>query len=134
MKTEKYQSWRHVYLARQQKLLARAGNYMAAHILEAEIVAGVAIVLWILGKLPYFNIYLTPYLTFFIIFICVTLLFRIAKTVLLSAALMLFSVCFLLLLRAETAAAEEVGNLIYFLLWYVAVLYVKELWNDLQKQ
>lgn len=134
MKTDKSQSYKASFLAYQQKLLRQVTEYVTAHILEAEIVGIVTLVLLLLRKLPYFNIYLTPYITSFIIFTGIALVFRLSRKLLLSTALFLFFLSFLLLVRGANDTAEEVGNLIYFLLWYVAVLYGRDIWNDLRNQ
>lgn len=118
----------------QKKIFKQALKYLDEHLLEFEVLITIGAMLGLLRTLPYFNIYLGANIIFFILFVSASILFKLPKVVVLAVTLLLFPVSFFFLLRGGDAGAEEVGNLIYFLMWYVAVLYWRELWNLLKKQ
>lgn len=118
----------------QKKIFNRAFKYLDEHLLEFEALLIIGVILGLLRTLPYFNIYMGANIIFFILFVSASILFKLSKVVILAVTLLLFLVSFFFLIRGGDAGAEEAGNLIYFLMWYVAALYWRELWNLLKKQ
>ena len=103
----------------------RIKRFIISHIMELEILVIIAALLYFLTRLPYFNILLEKYVIYFLFIVSTTRLFRIPKRLILLITLVLFLPMWRFNLSGDINNAENMGNLIYFLLWYVAILYSK---------
>lgn len=111
----------------EQKIL----SYGKTHVLEIEIFFVVLCVLAALGKIPYVNIIFTKQLSTLILILFGSYVFRVKKQILLIVVAVFFLAALVLTLAGQLAAAEEMGTLIYALLWFIVTLYVKDIWLQL---
>ena len=104
-------------------------RYIRGHIAEIDLFILLAVLLFVLSKLPYFNIILEKYFISFILIVSAVYIFRISKRAVVWFTLGLFVVAWGLTLTGDTKGAEQTGNLIYFLLWFNVLLYGKDIWR-----
>lgn len=104
-------------------------RYIARHVVEIDLLLFIAIILFVLSKLPYLNIILEKYLISFILIISSVYIFRIQKHVILIFTFGMFVIAWGLTLAGDLKSAEQTGNLIYFLLWFNVLSYGKDIWK-----
>ncbi len=111
----------------EQKILA----YGRAHVFELEIFAVAILAVALIGKIPYLNIVITKQISLLLLIVFGAYLFQIKKQVLLTFSLLLFACALVLSLAGKMDSAESIGTIIYALLWFVAMLYVKDIWRQI---
>ena len=102
---------------------------MTSHILQIEALIVCVLGMWILGRFPYFNIYLTLGVVISLLSVFTLAIFRVSKEWLLVETLLLFASAAAETIAGNSPVAEELGNAIYFLLWIVCIMYGVDLWR-----
>lgn len=113
----------------ERKLFIRTVDFIKQNAIKFEILLVVLIFLLLVAQLPYFNIFLQNYMILFILVILAVYLLRIQKNQLLWLTLILFGVTAIYAVWGLDKDSENLGNLIYFFLWLVFILNLKDLWN-----
>ncbi|MEK7073746.1 MAG: hypothetical protein AAB960_00260 [Patescibacteria group bacterium] len=98
---------------------------------ELEIFAVAILAVALIGKIPYLNIVITKQISLLLLIVFGAYLFQIKKQVLLTFSLLLFACALVLSLAGKMDSAESIGTIIYALLWFVAMLYVKDIWRQI---
>ncbi len=108
-------------------------TYLKGKLLEFEVLAIVIVFLSLCKRIPYVNIFINDYISLFIIITLVHYLFKISTAVIIMTTLFLFIPSYLYIVSGNVSAYEQMGNLIYFLLWYICIVIIFNLWKQ-QKQ
>lgn len=104
--------------------------YVIEHPLETEIFVGITIVSLVFGRLPYLNILFSKFVTFGILVFTGSVAFRLSAKTLLGIIIGIFVITAAAAVGGHTDSAEQLGNILYFLLWYEAWLVGRSLWKD----
>ncbi len=118
------------FLLIQKPMLSDMKKFIAANLIETEILAGLAGVLYVSRFVPYANVLLDTSVSLFILVVTSQVLYRLTARYIITTSLLFFPVAFVQLISGNSALAESTGNLIYFLLWYACILYIIELRNQ----
>lgn len=111
----------------EQKILA----YAKTHILELEIFAMGIFIMAVIGKTPYINILIPKQISLLLLIIFAVYLFQIKKRILLIFSLFMYASALVATLAGKLDSAEFIGTIIYALLWFMSVLYLKDAWRSL---
>lgn len=114
----------------QDNLFSRAKEYLRAKKTEFELLLVSVVILIFLIRLPYLNVFIGMQLVYFAITVLFIWLFKIEAKKLLYLILCLFFLAFLATVIGREETAEHLGNQIYFLLWLVVIMQVKQLWKE----
>ena len=115
------------------KVYTTIREFYVSHIPHILLLFGVIALLSVIGRFPYINIFLTLWLTTLIVWMAATVIFRLPFKFTLFFALTLIAVLPITLMLKMNDLAEEIGNLVYFLilLWVINSLiqYFREVSN-----
>lgn len=96
---------------------------------EINIFLAVIMTLFFSRDIPYVNIILNQYHSLVIIVVLFHLLFWVSTKFVLILTLSLYALSFIYLIRGNTTGYEQIGNSIYFLLWYICVFDIIQIWK-----
>ena len=119
-----------LFLDTQHTWFGRVKAYVTRHTLAVEAYVVITVALVMAGKLPYLNIVFTRYTTMGILVISAAFLFHAIRRLLLWIIIALFGLALTLTLSGKITDAESVGDIIYFLVWFMAVIFAKDLWKN----
>jgi hypothetical protein len=121
---------KNIILSAECRLALKFYGYIRRHLLELELLILSAVILSVLKNIPYINILIGSEIMYFIMIVLSVILLRISKQITLLFTIFLFVVALWQTLFSESVQAEGTGNLIYFLLWFVCFLYIKDIWKS----
>ena len=108
-------------------------SYIKANVLELEVLIAVIFILNICKRIPYINILINQYISLFMIIVLFHYLFKVHNAVILIITLLLFIPSYMYMITGNAQAYEQTGNLIYFLLWYMCIVTIIDLWKQQKK-
>jgi len=117
----------------QARLTQSILSYIKANVLELEVLIAVIFILNICKRIPYINILINQYISLFIIIVLFHYLFKVHNAVILIITLLLFIPSYMYMITGNAQAYEQTGNLIYFLLWYMCMVTITDLWKQQKK-
>lgn len=117
----------------QARLTQSALSYIKANILELEVLIVVIFILNLCKSIPYLNILINKYISLFIVIVLFHYLFKVHNAVILIITLLLFVPSYIYMITGNGQAYEQTGNLIYFLLWYICLVTITDLWKQQKK-
>lgn len=112
-------------------LIEHVWKFLRIHLHQCLYFIAVAMVLFWITGLPYVNIIVDTYIVYFMLFVVAKYIFAIPAHRMLQITVSLFFISGLFAIGGNTESAERIGNLIYMLLWFNVVLYIKDLRNTL---
>lgn len=120
-------------IMREQYIFAKAKEYIVHHVHEIFIFVCIFFLFTLLLRLPYINIFIPSYLFYFLLVVIARFIFQINTTRMIGMTICIFGILFLVTLTKNETLSENIGNLIYFMLWFDALLVFidirKELWK-----
>lgn len=113
--------------ALQISFFVKLSKYIYQHFVELELLVLLFFVLHFLMFIPYLNLVVAPWMIYLVCIICSKYIFSLNRHDMVRIVMGLFIFAFIFTLRGNYQSAEEVGNVIYGVLWFVGIMSLKEL-------